>query len=72
MKKHEVDFEAPGAHAHEHTHSVRSLSSKLAAHDHPHLHYDDADEDNALNGHSHAGSHEKLPWESGSVHTHKR
>jgi hypothetical protein len=36
----------------------------LAAHDHSHLHHDDPKADNQLNGHSHAGPHLGLPWES--------
>jgi len=61
---HEVDPAVFGAHSHDHAHSVRPLSSKLAAHDHSHLHHDDPKADNELNGHSHAGPHLGLPWES--------
>jgi hypothetical protein len=43
---------------------VRSLSSRLAAHDHSHLHDDDPKTDKQRNGHSHARPHQRLPWES--------
>ena len=61
---HAVDPEVSGAHSHEHAHSVRSLSSKLAAHDHNHRHDDNPQADKELNGHTHARPHLRLPWES--------
>jgi hypothetical protein len=61
---HAVDPAVSGAHSHEHAHSVRSLSSKRAAHDHAHRHEDDPQADNELNGHTHARPHTRLPWES--------
>ena len=59
---HEVDPEASGAHAHDHTHR-KHASVKFAAHDHHHAHLEDAKADGELNGHTHARLHEKLPWE---------
>lgn len=64
VNPHEVDAEISGAHAHEHAHNVRSLSSKRAAHDHHHWHDDDPEADSELNGHTHARPHARLPWES--------
>ena len=59
---HEVDRDALGAHAHDHTHR-KHASEKLAAHDHHHVHLEDSKTDGEVNGHTHKRSHEKLPWE---------
>ena len=64
---HEVDPETLGAHSHEHAHTVRSLSSKIAAHDHWHLHHEDPKADEKRNGHSHARRRPRMPWESHPV-----
>ena len=69
MPTHETEADAPGSHSHEHAHGIRSLSAKLAAHDHPHAHLEDPIGDNKLNGHTHASARTKLPWESGPAAT---
>ena len=59
---HQVGAETLGAHAHDHTHR-RVSSAKFAAHEHPHLHLTDMEADARLNGHGHAQTHSRLPWE---------